>query len=131
MIIIITVVEFNSQFKEINIKKQLLDLLYNLKEKGKLVAGYGATSKSTTILNYCGIDNNLISWITDTTPTKQGKLAPGSHIPIVSHSKFQTNTPDYAVLFAWNHAEEIMEKETSFSKNGGKWITFFPEVNIM
>lgn len=114
-----------------NIKKQLLDLLNDLKEKGKLVVGYGATSKSTTILNYCGIDTNLISWITDTTPTKQGKLSPGSHIPVVPHSKFQTDTPDYAVLFAWNHADEIMEKETVFSKNGGKWITFFPEVNII
>jgi methylation protein EvaC len=112
------------------IKEQLLDLLLDLKNKGNLVAGYGATSKSTTILNYCGINTNLISWITDTTPTKQGKLSPGSHIPVVSHSKFQTDTPDYAVLFAWNHADEIMEKETSFSKNGGKWITFFPEVKI-
>ena len=114
-----------------NIKKQLLDLLFDLKDKGKLVSGYGATSKSTTILNYCGIDHSLISWISDTTPTKQGKLTPGTHIPVVPYSKFKEDIPDYAVLFAWNHADEIMEKEKEFSRNGGRWITFFPEVKVI
>ena len=113
------------------IKLELVDLLMNLKQQGKRVAGYGATSKSTTILNFCEIGPNLIEWICDTTPTKQGKLTPGSHIPVFPYSKFQSDTPDYAVLFAWNHADEIMQKEKEFSRNGGRWITFFPEVKII
>tara|TARA_B100000700_G_scaffold331546_1_gene465423 strand:- start:1567 stop:2793 length:1227 start_codon:yes stop_codon:yes gene_type:complete len=112
-------------------KKDLVELLSFLKKQGKRVAGYGATSKSTTILNYCGIGPELIEYISDSTPIKQGKFSPGMHIPIYSHDKFVDNPPDYAVLFAWNHAKEIMEKETNFIANGGKWITHVPEVKIL
>ena len=113
------------------IKSELVDLLMNLKQQGKRVAGYGATSKSTTILNFCEIGPSLIEWICDTTPTKQGKLTPGSHIPVFPYSKFESDTPDYAILFAWNHADEIMQKEKEFSRNGGRWITFFPEIKVI
>lgn len=109
----------------------LLDLLTNLKSQGKVIAGYAATSKSTTILNYCGIGPDLISYICDTTPIKQGKVSPGMHIPIVPNQEFISNPPDYAFLFAWNHAEEIMAKEKDFVANGGKWITHIPKVQIL
>jgi len=112
-------------------KGQLVTLLTELKSHNKRVVGYGATSKSTTILNYTGIGSDLIEFISDTTPTKQGKYTPGSHIPVKSYDEFRKNYPDYAVLFAWNHAEEIMAKEQGFIKNGGKWILFFPEVRVV
>ena len=115
----------------IDSKKQLLKLLEKLKLNGKKVVGYAATSKSTTILNYCGISTNLIEHIYDTTPLKIGKLTPGTHIPLRDHRYFKDDMPEYAVLFAWNHADEIIEKEQSFLSNGGKWIFFVPSVKIL
>ena len=81
------------------------------KKKGLKIAGYGATSKSTTILNYCGIDYKDINYICDTTPKKIGKYSPGTHIPIVSMNHFYKNLPDAIFLFAWNHKNEIFKKE--------------------
>jgi methylation protein EvaC len=107
------------------------ELLDNLKRQGKRVAGYAATSKSTTLLNYAGITPRQIDGIYDTTPMKQGKFSPGVHLPILPDQDFSKNTPDYAVLFAWNHAEEIFQKEKDFQRRGGKWILFVPEVRVL
>lgn len=112
-------------------RSNLVSLLKDLKSQGKKVAGYAATSKSTTILNYCGIGPDLIDYICDTTPIKQGKFSPGMHIPIVSYEAFKNNPPDYAILFAWNHADEILAKEGAYSQSGGKWIVHVPEVRIL
>jgi methylation protein EvaC len=112
-------------------REELVALLKDLKSKGKRVSGYGATSKSTTILNYCGIGPDLIEYISDTTPIKQGKYTPGAHIPVKSYDEFKGNYPDYAVLFAWNHAKEIMVKEQDFLHSGGKWIVFVPKVEML
>ena len=112
-------------------RENLVNLLKELKAQGKKVAGYGATSKSTTIMNYCGVGTDLIEYISDTTPIKQGKFTPGMHIPVVPYETFKSTPPDYAVLFAWNHAEEIMEKEKDFMAGGGKWIVHVPEVMVV
>jgi len=104
-------------------KKRLMRLLVEEKEAGRRVVGYGATSKSTTILNYCGIGPNLIEFISDTTPIKQGKYSPGMHIPVKPYAAFAENYPDTALLFAWNHKAEIVEKEKAFTARGGKWLT--------
>jgi methylation protein EvaC len=112
-------------------KFELTNLLKKLKSEGKRICGYGATSKSTTILNYCGIGKETIDYISDITPIKVGKFSPGMHIPIVPHKAFIENPPDYALLFAWNHAEEIMAKEKNFTDSGGKWIVHVPEVKIL
>jgi SAM-dependent methyltransferase len=112
-------------------RTKLVSLLKDLKAQGKRVAGYAATSKSTTILNYCGIGPELIEYICDTTPIKQGKLSPGVHIPVVPYETFKNNPPDYAVLLAWNHAEEIMAKEKEFVAAGGKWVVHVPEVKVL
>ena len=124
-----TFIEFSNTIKKS--RNDLRELLKHLKSQGKKIAGYAATSKSTTILNYCGIGPDLIDYITDTTPIKQNKFSPGMHIPIVDYQYFKDNQPDYAFLFAWNHAKEIMEKETEFSNNGGKWITHIPYVGVL
>ncbi|MBI4314144.1 MAG: SAM-dependent methyltransferase, partial [Candidatus Omnitrophica bacterium] len=97
-------------------------LLDDLRARGKRVAGYAATSKSTTVTNYCRITPDLVEYISDTTPLKHGTFSPGAHIPVVPDEVFQTNPPDAALLFAWNHAEEIMEKEKRFEEKGGQWI---------
>jgi methylation protein EvaC len=112
-------------------KADLLGLLDGLQKSGKRVVGYGATSKSTTVMNYCGIGPKHIEFISDTTPIKQGKLTPGTHIPVKPYEEFQKNPPEHALLFAWNHATEIFEKEKDFKSKGGKWITFVPTVEIV
>ncbi len=109
----------------------LVGILRKVRAEGKRVVGYGATSKSTTIMNYCGIGPDLIEFITDTTPNKQGKVTPGSHVPVKPHADFAASYPEYALLFAYNHAQEIMEKEAAFAKSGGRWITYVPEVKIL
>jgi len=104
-------------------KKNLLNKLLELKKNNKKICGYAATSKSTTILNYCNINSEIIDFICDTTKEKIGKFSPGTHIPIVSTSHFHKNIPDIAYLFAWNHKKEILEKEKEFLSNGGQWIS--------
>jgi len=73
----------------------------------------------------------LLDYISDTTPGKQGKYSPGVHIPIVPYERFQEAFPDYALLFAWNHAGEIMEKELDFMRRGGKFIVYVPSVQVL
>jgi methylation protein EvaC len=109
----------------------LVQTLTNLRKQGKRVVGYGATSKSTTVINYCGITPDLLEYISDTTPTKQGKYSPGTHIPIQPYDDFCNKYPDVALLFAWNHGEEIMGKEKKFSDAGGQWLVYVPEVRIL
>lgn len=103
-------------------RDRLVALVRGLKRQNKRVVGYGATAKSTTILNYCGLTGEDIEFISDTTPAKQGKFSPGAHIPIHSPVEFAKRYPDYAVLFAWNHFSEIDAKETAFRRAGGRWI---------
>ena len=111
-------------------KERLVRNLDEFKEKGMTVAGYGATSKSTTILNYCNIDQGLVGFISDTTPIKQNKLSPGVHIPVQSYEYFKKNLPDVIFLLAWNHAKEIIKKEESLLSKKVNWITHLPNLNI-
>ena len=104
-------------------KKMTINKLNKLKENNKKICGYAATAKSTTVLNYCNIGNNIIDYICDTTKEKIGKFSPGAHIPIVSMEKFYEDMPDVAFLFAWNHKQEIFSKEKRFKENGGSWFS--------
>jgi methylation protein EvaC len=112
-------------------RSNLLSLINDIQSQGKTIAGYAATSKSTTIINYCGITMENLHCIYDTTPIKHNKFSPGAHIPIVDHVHFKDNYPDYALLFGYNHEKEIMDKEQEFMDQGGKWITYVPEVKII
>ena len=96
-------------------------MILSIKKRNKSIAGYAATSKSTTILNYCGINNKHIDFICDTTRNKIGKYTPKTHIPIVDVNYFRKNIPDYTFLFAWNHKDEIFKKEKKILKKT-KWI---------
>jgi len=109
----------------------LMQTLEELRGRGKRVVGYGATSKSTTVTNYCGITPGHVEFISDTTPIKQGKLSPGAHIPVKPYAEFTRQYPDYALLFAWNHAKEIRENESAFIAAGGQWIVYVPEVKVV
>jgi methylation protein EvaC len=114
--------EWCLKFKK-NCEKSKLSLKNNLekfKSQNLKICGYAATSKSTTILNYCKIGPHIIDFICDTTPEKIGKYSPGMHIPIVDMKTFQNEKPDAAYLFAWNHKNEILEKEKKYK---GKWFS--------
>ena len=112
-------------------KKKLVALLKALKKKNKKIISYGATYKSTTVFNYCKIDNKYFHYVTDTTKNKQGKFTPGMHIPILSPEKGFNESVDFAYLGAWNFKKEIMNKEKDYLKRGGKFITHVPRVKVI
>jgi methylation protein EvaC len=112
-------------------RERLVDLLRRCRADGGRVVGYGATSKSTTVTNYCGIGPELVEYISDTTPIKQGKFSPGMHIPVRPYTEFQRDPPAYALLFAWNHAAEITRKESAYLAAGGRFIVYVPEVGFL
>jgi methylation protein EvaC len=101
-------------------KKKIINKIIDYKNLNYKIGGYAATSKSTTVLNYCNIDYNLIDFICDTTVEKIGKFSPGTHIPIVDMNHFHKINPDATYLFAWNHKEEIFKKENDYK---GKWFS--------
>ena len=113
------------------IKNDLIKLLQQLKTEGKKVVAYGATSKSTTVTNYFGITPDLVECIYDTTPIKHNKLSPGAYLPVLPYEQFHSSNPDYVLLFAWNHAAEIMEKEKDYMASGRHWIMYIPAVRIV
>lgn len=121
-----------NKFKENceNFREKLVNLLRIIRKDGHKIVGYAATSKSTTIINYCGLTVNDIEYISDTTPIKQGKFSPGAHIPIKPYEEFKNNYPEYALLFAYNHEKEVMGKEKAFMASGGKWIVYVPEIKV-
>ena len=111
-------------------KDDLVELLVDMEMDKKRVVSIGATSKSTTVFNYCGIDSHLIELITDTTPDKQGLYSPGSHIPVVDRESVNLNDFDCAFLGAWNFKDVFANKERDFVENGGKFITHVPEIMV-
>ncbi len=116
-----------------NVKKSKVDLvtlLKSIKKEGKKISAYGATSKSTTIFNFCKIKSDLIENYYDNTAIKQNKYSPGMHIPVKSFSSMK-QYPDYFFLSAWNHKYEILNKERKFKSKGGKWILHVPKVKII
>ena len=102
-----------------NSKKRITKMIQNLRDKKIKIFGYGATSKSTTILHFCNINYKMIAGIFDNTPTKIGKYFPGKKIKIIDYKKFKNIKPKYCFLFAWNHYKEIFKKE---KKNNIKWL---------
>ena len=115
--------------KRVNLsRKNLFNLIKNLRKKNKKIISYGATYKSTTVFNYCNINSKMVDYVTDTTLNKQGKYTPGTHIKIISPENGMNNTVDYAFLGAWNFKKEIFKKEKKFLKRGGKFITHVPKV---
>ncbi|WP_329016591.1 class I SAM-dependent methyltransferase [Micromonospora rifamycinica] len=113
------------------VRHDLVALLRRLRAEGRTVAAYGATAKSATVTNYCGITPDLVAYVLDTTPAKQGRLTPGAHLPVRPAQEFRPPYPDYLLLFAWNHAEEIMAKEQAFRAAGGRWIRYTPTVHLV
>ena len=115
-----------------NTKDELINLLKKLKKEGKTVAGYGASGRANTIIQFCGISNDLVSYMIDDAPAKIGCYTPGSHLKILSSSVLNSdNAPDYILVFAWSFFEEIAKRNKKFTDSGGKMIIPLPEVKII
>lgn len=124
-----TYTEFNN--KVIELKFELWKFFINANRQGKKVACYGAPAKGNTLLNYCGIKNDLIEYTVDISPHKQGFYLPGTHIPIMNPNHIKKNKPDYVLILAWNLKEEIMEQMQFIRKWGGKFVVPIPNVRII
>lgn len=111
--------------------RRLHEELERLSAGGTDVVAFGATSKSTTVYNYSNVGPDLIRVIFDNTPSKQGRLSPGVHIPVVSDTGFLDSGADVAFLGAWNHKAEILQHNRAFAERGGRWLTHVPEVALI
>ncbi len=113
------------------LKTDLVALLVRLRGEGKRVVGYGAAAKGSTLLNYMGIGTQHLEYVVDKSPHKQGKLMPGSHLPIVPPERVMQDRPDYMLVLAWNLFEEIARQQADFTRAGGKLIVPVPRVRIV
>lgn len=112
-------------------KRMFLSLLIDLKEKGKQIVAYGAAAKGNTLLNYCGIQRDMIDYVVDKNPYKQGRYLPGSLIPIVAPEKLIETKPDYILILPWNIKNEILE-QLDYTKNwNAKFIVAIPKVEVL
>lgn len=112
------------------VKNQLLAFLIEQKTAGKVVAGYGAAAKGNTLLNYAGVKPDLLPFVCDAAPSKQGKFLPGSHIPILSPTAIQEKQPDFVLILPWNLGTEIMAQLSSVKDWGGRFVTAIPNLKI-
>lgn len=114
----------------LHIKLETVELFSRLRQAGKHIAAFGAAAKGNTFLNYCGIKNDMIDFVVDSNPHKQGCYLPGSLIPILSPEALRQYQPDYVLILPWNLTEEIVDSARFVEEWGGEFITCIPEVRI-
>ena len=111
-------------------KNDFLSFLLTAKREGRTVAAYGAAAKGNTLLNYAGVRPDLLPYVVDKSPSKQGKFLPGSRIPIVSESRIRQEHPDYVVILPWNIRDEVMTDLGYIRDWGGRFVTAIPGLEV-
>lgn len=119
------------QVNIVQLKRRITKFLIELKDEGKIIAGYGAPAKGNTLINYCGIDCDIIDFTVDRSKYKQGTYLPGSRIPVYAPEKLKLAQPDYVFILPWNLKDEIMEQTSFIREWGGKWILPIPDIHIV
>ena len=112
-------------------RDELVWMLRSIKREGKRIVGVSAPAKGMTLLNYCKIGSETLDFLTEKSHLKIGKYAPGTHIPVLPDSELIKQLPDYALLLAWNFADEIMKNLDEYKKKGGKFIIPIPTPKIV
>jgi len=112
------------------IKDDFLSFLIDCKRKGKQVVGYGAAAKGNTLLNYAGVRADLLRYVVDASPHKQGRYLPGSRIPVVAEAAIRESRPDYVVILPWNLRDEITRQLAYVSEWGCRFATAIPSMGI-
>jgi hypothetical protein len=110
---------------------RLKERLLELDAAGKTICGFGASAKSTVAISAAGLDSSIVRFITDTTARKQGRLSPGTNIPIVPQEELLLRQPDYAICFAWNYRSEILHANEEYLNRGGQFIFFVPQLEVV
>ena len=127
-----TTIDFYRGFQEHaeKVKNDFLQFLIDKKKEGTVVVGYGAAAKGNTLLNFAGVKSDLIKYVVDRSPHKQGKYLPGSRIPIVSEDQLKVEAPDFVVIFPWNLSDEIADQLTYLSSSGTEFVTAVPQLSV-
>jgi hypothetical protein len=117
--------------KVARLRYELLELLKNIKVSGKRIVAYGASAKSTTLLNYYGIGKEILDFVVDRSTIKQGRYTPGTHLPIFAPESLLEYLPDYVLLLSWNFADEILAQQAEYRKRGGRFIIPIPDLRVV
>ena len=112
-------------------KRALLKFLIEARAAGKTVAGYGAAAKGNTLLNYCGVRADMVDFVVDKNPTKQGRLLPGSRIPVLAPEEIAARRPDYLLILPWNIRDEIIEQMSGIRAWGGQFVVPIPTLDVI
>ena len=113
------------------VKNNFVSFLIEQKEAGKLVVGYGAAAKGSTLLNFAGVKSDLVPYVVDRNPHKQGKFMPGSRIPIVDEECLKSDKPAYVVIFPWNLREEVISQLDYLKSYGTKIVIAVPKIEVI
>ncbi len=113
------------------VKLDFLDFLIQQKRNNKKVAGYGAAAKGNTLLNFCGVKNDMIDFVVDRNPAKQNMFLPASHIPVYAEAALKVNKPDYIIIFPWNLKVEVIEQLSYAREWGAKFVIPIPYLEII
>jgi 2-polyprenyl-3-methyl-5-hydroxy-6-metoxy-1,4-benzoquinol methylase len=120
---------FSERVKET--KRSLLELLIDAKRAGKSIAGYGAPAKGNTLLNYCGVRTDMVDYTVDRSPHKQGRLLPGTRIPVFAPERIAETRPDYVLILPWNLKDEIVGQLAHVREWGGRFIVPIPTAQVI
>jgi hypothetical protein len=112
-------------------KDELLSFLKEQNDNNKLVVAYGAAAKGNTLLNYCGVKSDVIKFVVDASPYKQGKFLPGSHIPVVNENEIRKSKPDFVIILPWNIKQEIIEQLKYIKEWGGRFVIPISKLGIV